>query len=73
MTAKTLETAMSKAITLPETVQEQIGHELPLRIGSIKTLRSKLQAGVAQLDAGLGEELDVEDVIRHARREHAAR
>ena len=62
---------MSKAITLPEAAQEQIGLELLSRIESIETLRAKLQSGVAQLDSGLGEELDVEDVIREARREHA--
>ncbi len=73
MTAKTLETAISKAITLPEAMQEQIGHELLLRIESIEEVRSKLRAGVAQLDAGLGEELDVETVIQEARREHAKR
>jgi hypothetical protein len=32
-------------------------------------LRADLEIGLRELDAGLGKELDIEDVIRQARRE----
>jgi hypothetical protein len=67
---KTLELAMTKAASLPEAAQEQLGRELLERIESLAELRSEVEIGIRELDAGLGEELDIEDVIRQARAEH---
>jgi hypothetical protein len=71
MTAKTLELAIGKATALPEAAQEQIGRELLERIDALSELRSAVEAGVRELDAGKGETLDIEEVIREARAEHA--
>ena len=68
---KTLELAMTKAAALPEAAQEQLGRELLERIDTSAKLRIEIEAGVRELDAGLGEELDIEDIIRQARDEHA--
>jgi hypothetical protein len=71
MTAKTLTLAIDKAIALPEAAQEQIGRELLERIDSLTQMRAAIEVGVRELDAGKGEPLDIEDVIREARAEHA--
>ena len=68
---KTLELAMTKAANLPEAAQEQLGRELLERIDALAELRADIEVGLRELDAGLGEELDIEDVIRQARDEHA--
>jgi len=68
---KTLELAMTKAAALPEAAQEQLGRELLERIESLAELRAEIEVGIRELDAGLGEELDIEDIIRQARAEHA--
>jgi hypothetical protein len=68
---KTLELAMTKAAALPEAAQEQLGRELLERIDTLAKLRNEIEAGVRELDAGLGEELDIEDIIKQARDEHA--
>jgi hypothetical protein len=67
---KTLELALQKASSLPEAAQEQLGRELLDRIASLTELRAEIEIGIRQLDAGLGKELDVEDVIRRARAEN---
>ena len=68
---KTLEIAIAKAASLPESAQEQLGRELLERIETLAKLRAEIEIGIRELDAGLGEELDIEDVIRQARAEHA--
>lgn len=68
---KALELAMTKAASLPEAAQEQLGRELLERIDTLADLRSEIEMGIRELDAGMGRELDVEDVIRQAREEHA--
>jgi hypothetical protein len=70
---KTFELAISKAASLPEATQEQLGRELLERIESLEQLRSEIEIGIRELDAGLGVELDIEDAIRQARDEHAKR
>ena len=69
---KTLELAMSKAATLPEAAQEQLGRELLEHIETLSELRAEIEIGIKELDAGKGEELDVEEVIREVRKEHGA-
>lgn len=68
---KSLELAISKAAALPEAAQEQLGRELLERIDTLAELRSEIEAGIRELDAGLGEKLNVEDVIKQAREDHA--
>lgn len=70
---KTFELAVSKVAKLPEATQEQLGRELLERIESIEQLRAEIDIGIRELDAGLGEELDIEAVIRQAREEHGKR
>lgn len=69
-TTKTLELAMNKAARLPEAAQEQIGREVLERIETLSELRAQLEIGIQQLDAGRGEELDIDEVIRQVRAEH---
>jgi phage shock protein A len=68
---RTLEIAISKASNLPEAAQDQLARELLERIESLEQLRSEIEVGIRELDAGLGEELDIEEVIGQAHREHA--
>jgi hypothetical protein len=67
---KTLELAMSKAADLPEAAQEQLGRDMLERIDRLSRLRADIQEGLDELDAGKGEEIDIEDLIRQARKEH---
>jgi hypothetical protein len=64
---KTLELALARAVSLPEAAQEQLGRELLERIETLAGLRTEIAAGFRELDAGLGEELDIEAVIQQAR------
>jgi hypothetical protein len=66
---KTLELALSKAAKLPEAAQEQLGRELLERIDTLAALRAELEKGFRELDAGSGEELDIEELIKQARTE----
>ena len=65
---KTLERAIAEAASLPEAAQEKIGQELLVHIEKLRALRADVEKGVRSLDAGLGKELDIEEVIREARR-----
>ena len=68
---KTLEIAISKVASLPEAAQEQLGREILERIEVLAQLRAEIEIGIRELDAGMGEALDIEAVIREARAEHA--
>ena len=68
---KVLELAIAKAASLSEAAQEQLGRELLERIDALSELRAEIEIGLMELDAGLGEELDIEDLIREARDEYA--
>ncbi len=70
---KTLEIAINKATALPEAAQEQLGRELLERIEALKNLRAEIELGVRELDAGLGEALDVEELLRQIHREHGGK
>ena len=65
--AKTLDSALAKARQLPEADQERIGRELSDYIDQLRALRADLDEGLRSLDAGEGQELDIEDVIARAR------
>jgi hypothetical protein len=70
---KTLELAITKATALSEAAQEHLGREMLERIEMLAQLRAELDVGIAQLDAGMGKELDIEDVIKRAHERHARR
>jgi hypothetical protein len=67
---KALEIAISKASKLSPEAQEQLGRELLERIDTLEALRREIDLGIAEAEAGLGQPLDIEEVIRQARREH---
>ena len=66
-----LKLAMAKAADLPEAAQEQLGRELLERIETLTRLRAEIDVGVKELDAGLGEELDVDGLLDQLHAEHA--
>ena len=68
---KSLEKALERVATLPTAAQEKIGEELLLHVEKTDRLRAELNKGIRSLDRGEGRELDVQDVIRHARIEYA--
>ena len=57
--------------TLPDAAQEKIGRELLAHVEKLRTLRADIEKGIRSLDKGAGRELDIEDVIRRARRRNA--
>jgi hypothetical protein len=73
MTTKTLQVAMDKAASLPRQAQEEIAREVLERVSSIEQTRDELKIGLAQLDAGLGEPLNTEELLRRARSQHEAK
>jgi hypothetical protein len=70
---KTLEIALSKVAALSDAAQEQLGRELLERIETLKNLRAEIEVGIGELEAGLGEELDVEELLRQLHQEHAGK
>ena len=67
---KILELAMTKASKLPPEAQEQLGRELLERIDSLEALRAEVEIGIKELDSGLGEPLDVQELIKQARADY---
>jgi hypothetical protein len=70
---RTLELALSKAADLPEAAQEQLGREILERLDAISELRAELEIGIRELDAGLGQPLDIEELIAQAHTEHGSK
>jgi hypothetical protein len=68
---KTLERAMAEVERLPAAVQERIGRELLAHVEKLRKLRADIAKGIRSLDRGAGRELDIEDVIKRARRRNA--
>jgi hypothetical protein len=64
---------MSKASELPEAAQEKIGRDLLESVELFARLRAEVAVGISELDAGLGEELKLSDVIKQARKEYGGR
>lgn len=71
MTSKVLAQAIEKAHELPDADQDRIGRELDDYVEGLRRLRGDLDQGIKSLDAGLGKELDIEDVIARANALHA--
>jgi hypothetical protein len=68
---RTLERAIAEVANLPEAIQEKIGRELLAHVEKLRNLRADLAKGIRSLDAGRGKELDIEDLIKRARRRNA--
>ena len=66
-----LKLAIAKIERLPEDAQERIGRELLAHVEKLRSLRADLTKGVRSLDRGAGRQLDIEEVIKRARRRHA--
>ncbi|WP_246668780.1 hypothetical protein [Bradyrhizobium sp. UNPF46] len=64
---------MSKASALPEAAQEKIGRDVLESVETLARLRAEAEIGIRELDAGLGGELHMEDVIKQARQEYGPR
>jgi hypothetical protein len=71
MTAKALELAIAKATALPEAAQERLGREMLERMDGLTELQAEVGVGLAELDSGQGEELDIESVIQDLRKQNA--
>jgi hypothetical protein len=70
---KALQLAMTKAAALPEAAQEQLGREMLERIERLNELRAAIEVGIRELDAGMGEELDIEALMTRLHSEDAGR
>jgi hypothetical protein len=70
---KALELTMMRAAALPEAAREELGRELLERIARFNELRVAVEVGVHELDVGLGEELDIEELIGELNDERAGR
>jgi plasmid stabilization system protein ParE len=69
---KTLEQAIAEVATLPAADQEQIGRKLLSHVEKLHELRGDIDKGVASLDAGQGQELNIEKFIQQKKRGMAA-
>jgi hypothetical protein len=69
----TLALAMEKASQLPEAAQERVGLELLEYVAAMNALRAEIQIGIDEADAGLAEELDLDELLRELHEEHAAK
>jgi hypothetical protein len=70
MASKTLDQAVAKAKRLPAADQRRIAEGLDRYVDELASLREKLEEGVRSLDAGLGRELDIEQLIARANAGH---
>ena len=70
---KTLELALSKAAALPEAAQEELGREWLRQIDALAALRAEIDVGIAELDAGLGKEIDFAAWLKEVRESYAKR
>lgn len=71
--SKTLELAITKAASLPEETQEALGRELLERIDDLQALKSEIETGLHELESGLGEELDADELLLSIHAERALR
>jgi hypothetical protein len=55
---------------LPASDQESIGRQVLHHVEKLRLLRDDIDVGVQSLDAGHGQELDMDEVISVARRQH---
>jgi Arc/MetJ-type ribon-helix-helix transcriptional regulator len=68
---KTLERAIAEIATLPAEAQEEIGRRMLAHVEKLRELRATLDQAAAELDAGQGRELDIDEFLIRMRRENA--
>jgi hypothetical protein len=61
---RTLEQAIAELMALPDTDQEQIGRQLLTHVEKLRGLRDELDKGTRSLNAGSGQEFDIDRFIR---------
>jgi hypothetical protein len=69
----TLKVAVAEVERLPEADQENIGRHVLTHVEKLRALRADIDAGIRSLDAGTGQEIDVNDVIVDAHHRQAKR
>src|SRR5882762_4573787 len=67
---KVLKDALAEVERLPRSDQENIGRQVLHHVEKLRLLRDDIDAGIQSLDAGMGEELDMRDVLSRARAGH---
>ena len=60
---KVLEQAIAEISNLPASDQEQIGRRLLSHVENLRRLRAEIDKGLRSLDAGQGQELNIETFI----------
>jgi hypothetical protein len=70
---KSLKKAVAQVERLPEADQEIIGGHILTHVQKLARLRLAIDAGVRSLDAGAGEELEINDMLTDARQRHEKR
>ena len=70
---ETLEVAVAEIEKLPASDQEHIGRQMLAHVKKLRILREDIDEGIAELDAGEGAELDINDVLSAAHEEGGAR
>jgi hypothetical protein len=66
----TLEKAIAEVGRLPDADQEEIGRQLLDHVEKLRRLRADIRQGIASLDAGLGQEVDIEELIARKNKGH---
>lgn len=67
---KVVDKAVGEIASLPRIDQERIGRGLLSHIEKLRRLRSEIDKGIRQLDAGQGEPLDISRFINRMRKSH---
>ena len=70
---KTLERAIAEVTSLPDSDQEQIGQKLLSHVEKLRHLRAELDKGARSLDAGKGQELDVDVLLAETQKTYFGR
>lgn len=71
MPSESLTKAIAKARQLSDADQERVGRELSRYVDDLCALRADIEQGLRSLEAGLGKEVDFDDIIALAHARHA--
>jgi hypothetical protein len=67
---KALKEAVAVVGQLPESDQESIGRQVLNHVEKLRSLRRDIDAGIHALDAGEGRDVDFDELIAGARKQH---
>jgi hypothetical protein len=67
---KVLTDALEEISNLSEADQERIGRGLLSHVEKLRRLRTEIDKGIRSLDAGEGQELDIDEFVRLAKTRH---